>query len=93
MNRIHNFSAGPATLPVSVLKAAEKASIDYNGIGMSVMEMSHRSKEIVALFDETSANVLGLMGLKSDEYSVLYLGGRCKYAVCDGPTEFFEKIS
>lgn len=75
MNRAHNFNAGPAILPVPVLEATQKAVIDYNGLGMSVMEMSHRSKEIVALFDETSADCLKIMNLSADDYTVLYLGG------------------
>lgn len=90
MNRVHNFSAGPAVLPVPVLEAAQKASIEYNGCGMSVMEMSHRSKEIVALFDETSANVLELMNLKSDEYSVLYLGGGASMQFAMVPLNFLK---
>lgn len=75
MNRIHNFSAGPAILPVSVVEATSKAVQEYNGLGMSVMEMSHRSKPIVALFEETNANVLSLMNLSADDYAVLFLGG------------------
>lgn len=75
MNRIHNFSAGPAILPVSVVDATSKAVQEYNGLGMSVMEMSHRSKPIVALFEETNANVLSLMNLSADNYAVLFLGG------------------
>lgn len=90
MNRVHNFSAGPAVLPVPVLEAAQKASIEYNGCGMSVMEMSHRSKEIVALFDETSANVLELMNLKSDDYSVLYLGGGASMQFAMVPLNFLK---
>lgn len=75
MNRIHNFSAGPAILPVEVLKSTSEAVKEFNGLGMSVMEMSHRSKPIVQLFDETMDNALKLMGLSSDEYSVFFLGG------------------
>ena len=90
MNRIHNFSAGPAILPIPVLKASEKAVIDYNGIGMSVLEMSHRSKEIVALFDETSANVLNLMRLSKDDYSVLYLGGGASMQFAMVPLNFLK---
>lgn len=75
MNRIHNFSAGPAVLPVSVVNATVKAVEEYNGNGMSIMEMSHRSKPIVALFEETFANVLDLMKLSSNDYAVLFLGG------------------
>lgn len=90
MNRIHNFSAGPAILPVPVLEAAKQASIEYNGCGMSVMEMSHRSKEIVALFDETSANVLELMNLSSDDYTVLYLGGGASMQFAMIPLNFLK---
>lgn len=75
MNRIHNFSAGPAILPVPVVNASVKAIEEYNGLGMSVMEMSHRSKPIVAMFEETNANVLDLMKLSADNYAVLFLGG------------------
>jgi phosphoserine aminotransferase len=90
MNRAHNFSAGPAILPVPVLRAAEKAVIEYNGNGMSVLEMSHRSKEIVALFDETSANVLKLMRLSADDYSVLYLGGGASMQFAMVPLNFLK---
>ena len=75
MNRIHNFSAGPAILPMPVLEATKQVVEEYLGLGMSIMEMSHRSKPIVALFDETKENVLNLMKLSKDEYSVLFLGG------------------
>lgn len=75
MNRIHNFSAGPAILPVPVLEASAQAAKEYNGLGMSVMEMSHRSKPIAKLFDDARDNALDLMNLSSDEYSVLFLGG------------------
>ncbi len=75
MNRIHNFSAGPGVLPIPVLEATSKATNEYLGLGMSVMEMSHRSKPIVALFDQAIDNTLSLMKLSKDEYSVLYLGG------------------
>lgn len=90
MNRVHNFSAGPAVLPVPVLEAAKQACTDYNGCGMSVMEMSHRSKEIVSLFDETSANVLDLMNLSSDDYSVLYLGGGASMQFAMIPLNFLK---
>ncbi|MDC1068019.1 3-phosphoserine/phosphohydroxythreonine transaminase [Candidatus Kapabacteria bacterium] len=75
MNRIHNFSAGPAILPTEVLEATSKAVVEYQNFGMSVMEMSHRSKPIVAIFDEASSNLLKIMNLSSDNYSVLFLQG------------------
>ena len=52
MSRVYNFSAGPAVLPEEVLKEAAEEMLDYNGSGMSVMEMSHRSK----VFDEIIQN-------------------------------------
>ena len=54
MMKIYNFSAGPACLPETVLQAVRDAAIDYSGSGMSVMEMSHRSKPIVDLFKAAS---------------------------------------
>ena len=75
MARAHNFSAGPAVLPVPVLEATSKAVVDYNGLGMSIMEMSHRSKEYDAVFKEAQQRVIKLMGLDSEEYDVLFLGG------------------
>ncbi len=75
MARAHNFSAGPAVLPVDVLKETADAVLDYNGLGMSIMEMSHRSKEYDDVFTEAQADVLKLMNLPADEYSVLFLGG------------------
>ena len=75
MKRAHNFSAGPAILPVPVLEATAKAVVDYNNLGMSIMEMSHRSKEYDAVFKETQANGLKILGLSPDEYDVLFLGG------------------
>ena len=75
MTRAHNFNAGPAILPVSVLEATREAVVDYRNLGMSVMEMSHRSKEIVDMFTETQNLCLDILGLKKDEYYVLFLGG------------------
>ncbi|MGA2297074.1 MAG: 3-phosphoserine/phosphohydroxythreonine transaminase [FCB group bacterium] len=75
MKRAHNFSAGPAILPVEVLEETSKAVLDYNNLGMSIMEMSHRSKEYDAVFVETQNDALKIMNLSPDEYSVLFLGG------------------
>ena len=54
-NRIHNFSAGPAVLPVPVLEQARDELLNYHGSGMSIMEMSHRSKPYAAVIDEAEA--------------------------------------
>lgn len=75
MHRVHNFSAGPAILPEEVLKKTSEAVLEYKGLGMSIMEMSHRSAPIVDMFDEAMQDCLDLMGLSSDDYSVCFLGG------------------
>ncbi len=75
MNRAFNFSAGPAVLPYEVLQEASQAALDFNGLGMSIMEMSHRSKEYEAVIKEAQADCLKIMNLSEEEYSVLFLGG------------------
>ncbi len=75
MFRAHNFSAGPAVLPLEVVEQTSKAALDYNGLGMSIMEMSHRSKEFEAVIKEAQADCLKLMELSNQDYSVLFLGG------------------
>lgn len=72
--QIHNFNAGPAILPKSVLHQSAAAAIDFNGIGMSLMEISHRSKEFQAVVDEATSLVYELSGLDSS-YKVLFLTG------------------
>jgi phosphoserine aminotransferase len=74
MNRIFNFSAGPCTLPVPALEEAHAEFLDYQGQGMSIIEMSHRSKEYDAVQLEAMALVKRLYGLP-DNYKVLFLGG------------------
>lgn len=75
MNRAFNFSAGPAVLPVEVLQATSQAVLDFNGLGMSIMEISHRSKDFEAVIKEAQADALKIMNLSPDEYYVLFLGG------------------
>ena len=72
--RIFNFSAGPSMLPLEVLERAGKEITNYQGSGMSVMEMSHRSKVFQKIFDETKAKFKALMGIP-DDYEVLFLQG------------------
>ena len=62
MARIYNFSAGPAVLPESVLQEAAAEMLDYRGTGMSVMEMSHRSKAFQTIMEEAEADLRTLMG-------------------------------
>ena len=74
MSRVYNFSAGPAVLPEEVLKEAADEMLDYRGCGMSVMEMSHRSKVFDAIIKEAEADLRDLMGIP-DSYKVLFLQG------------------
>lgn len=70
----HNFSAGPCILPQEVFQKSADAILDFNGIGLSLLEISHRSKDFVAVMDEARAIVKRLMKL-GDEYETLFLGG------------------
>ena len=74
MSRVYNFSAGPAVLPEEVLKEAAEEMLDYQGTGMSVMEMSHRSKAYKDIIEEAEADLRDLMGIP-DDYEVLFLQG------------------
>ena len=74
MARVYNFSAGPAVLPEEVLKEAAAEMLDYNGTGMSVMEMSHRSKAYQQIIDEAEADLRDLMNIP-ENYKVLFLQG------------------
>lgn len=74
MGRIYNFSAGPAVLPEEVLKEAAVEMLDYQGTGMSVMEMSHRSKEYETIIEEAEQDLRDLMNIP-DNYKVLFLQG------------------
>jgi phosphoserine aminotransferase len=75
MQEIHNFNAGPAILPKPVLEQAQRELLDYQGRGMSIMEMSHRSKEYEAINAEAEAAFKRLLGLAGDDYRVLFLQG------------------
>ncbi len=70
----HNFFAGPAILPAPVLKQAAAAVTDFDGMGLSILEISHRSKQFVAVLDEAEALARELLGV-SDEFAVLFLPG------------------
>ena len=74
MARVFNFSAGPAMLPEEVLKQAQAEMLDWNGSGMSVMEMSHRGKEFMSIAAEAEADLRELMGIP-DNYKVLFMQG------------------
>ncbi len=83
MKRVYNFSAGPAVLPEEVLKEAAEEMLDYKGSGMSVMEMSHRSKVYDQIIKEAEADLRELMNIP-DNHKVLFLQG--------GASQFFAEV-
>lgn len=82
MSRVYNFSAGPATLPLEVLEQAREELLDWRQLGMSVMEISHRSKEYLALTQEIERDLRELLKIPSN-YKVLFLqgGARSQFAM------------
>jgi len=73
-NRVYNFSAGPATLPLAVLEQIRDELTDWHGSGMSVMEMSHRGKEFMSIYEHTEATLRRVMNIP-DNYRTLFLQG------------------
>ena len=71
----HNFSAGPCILPQEVMKKASEAVVELDGIGLSLIEISHRSKEFVAIMEQARSLVLELLGLENKGYHALFLQG------------------
>jgi phosphoserine aminotransferase len=74
MSRVFNFSAGPAVLPEAVLKKAAEEMLDWQGSGMSVMEMSHRGKEFISIAEKAEADIKDLLSIPAN-YKVLFLQG------------------
>ena len=74
MSRVYNFSAGPAALPEEVLKQAQQDMLDWQGSGMSVMEMSHRGKAFMSIAEKAEADLRDIMAIP-DNYRVLFLQG------------------
>jgi len=73
--KIHNFSAGPCILPPDVMQKAAEAVLELDGIGLSLIEISHRSKEFVAIMENARSLALELLGLEGKGYQALYLQG------------------
>ena len=71
----HNYSAGPCILPQEVFEKSAQAILDFNNSGLSILEISHRSRDFVAVMDEARVLVLELLGLEGKGYEVLFLGG------------------
>lgn len=91
MSRVYNFSAGPAVLPVEVLQEAADEMLDYKGTGMSVMEMSHRSKAYQTIIDEAEADLRKLVGIP-DNYKVLFLQGGASMQFAMVPMNFMKNL-
>ena len=72
--RVYNFSAGPAMLPIAALEAAQRDLTTLPGVGASVVEISHRSKEFTAIIDKARANLKQLLAVP-DNYQILFLQG------------------
>ena len=91
MSRVYNFSAGPAVLPEEVLREAADEMLDYKGCGMSVMEMSHRSKVYQGIIDEAEADLRKLIGIP-DNYKVLFLQGGATLGFAMIPMNFMKNV-
>ena len=89
MARVYNFSAGPAVLPEEVLQEAADEMLDYRGTGMSVMEMSHRSKAYDTIIKEAEADLRELMNIP-DNYKVLFLQGGASQQVAMIPMNLMK---
>lgn len=88
----HNFSAGPSILPREVIEETAKAILDFNGSGLSVIEVSHRGKDFQAVIDEAESLFKELLQIP-EGYSVLFLGGGASTQFCMIPYNFLEKKS
>ncbi|MGP1435762.1 MAG: 3-phosphoserine/phosphohydroxythreonine transaminase [Phocaeicola sp.] len=86
----HNFNAGPSILPRETVENTAKAILDLNNSGLSLMEISHRSKDFQAVMDEAEALFKELLHIP-EGYSVLFLGGGASLEFCMVPYNFFEK--
>lgn len=86
----HNFNAGPSILPREVIEKTAQAVLDFNGIGLSIMEISHRSKEFQPVVDEAIELFKELLDIP-EGYSVLFLGGGASLQFCMIPFNYLEK--
>jgi len=89
MARVYNFSAGPAALPEAVLKKAASELAEYGNSGMSVMEMSHRGKDFLAIYEEAEATLREIMAIP-DNYKVLFLQGGASSQFAMVPLNLFK---
>ena len=74
MNRPYNFSAGPAAIPAEVLEQAAAEMLDWHGSGMGVMEMSHRGKEFISIYEQAEADLRALLAVPAN-FKILFMQG------------------
>jgi phosphoserine aminotransferase len=89
-SRAHNFFAGPAVLPYSVIEETRDAVMDFAGLGVSIMEVSHRDKSFEKVITEAQNDTLALAGLSAEEYAVLFLGGGASMQFAQVPMNFLQ---
>ncbi len=89
-NRAHNFNPGPAVLPVKVLEETRDAVMNFANLGMSILEVSHRSKDFEAIIQEAEKNALAIMGLSAQDYAVIFLGGGASLQFAMVPMNFLH---
>jgi len=89
-NRVYNFAAGPSQLPLEVLEEIQKDLFNYKNKGMSVMEMSHRSKDYLEIFEETKSTIRRIMNIPSN-YEILFTQGGATEQFSAIPLNFFKK--
>ncbi|MGA1386322.1 MAG: 3-phosphoserine/phosphohydroxythreonine transaminase, partial [Flavobacteriaceae bacterium] len=87
----HNFSAGPCILPREVIERAASAVLDFNESGLSLIEISHRSKDFVAVMDKAQSLALKLLGLENKGYKALFLQGGASLQFTMVPMNLFQK--
>ncbi len=89
-NRIYNFSAGPAILPTEVLEKANNELLSLGGIGMSVMEISHRSEHFVTILESAKQGIRDLLQIP-ENYQILFLQGGASLQFAQIPMNFLPK--
>jgi len=90
MSRIYNFNPGPSTLPLPALEKCQSEMLDYKGTGMSIIEISHRSKEFEAVLADTQALLKELMAIPGN-YKIIFLGGGASLQFAMVPMNFIAK--
>ena len=86
----YNFNAGPSILPREVIEATAQQILDFNGSGLSLMEISHRAKDFQPVVDEAVALIKEILDIP-EGYSVIFLGGGASLEFCMVPYNFLEK--